>query len=132
MLEALELYGDNWSEVAAHVGTKSQVACVMHFLQLPIEDQFIDTMEGTNTTAAAAAAGAAPSTAAAAAAPSSAGASTAAVADGDVAELFADAGNPVMAQVSVAGTENCRYLSGSTVFCSMVIHGLAPRCSFWS
>ncbi|GMH38909.1 hypothetical protein BSKO_06807 [Bryopsis sp. KO-2023] len=44
LLEALELYNDNWMEVAEHVGTKSQLQCIMHFLQLPIEDQFVEQM----------------------------------------------------------------------------------------
>lgn len=34
LLEALELYGDAWSRVAAHVGTKTQAQCLMHFLQV--------------------------------------------------------------------------------------------------
>ncbi|KAG2493874.1 hypothetical protein HYH03_007812 [Edaphochlamys debaryana] len=45
LLEGLEMYGDNWAEVAEHVGTKSQVSCILHFLQLPIEDAFLDDME---------------------------------------------------------------------------------------
>lgn len=44
LLEAIELYNDNWSEVAEHVGTKSQLQCIMYFLQMPIEDQFMDQM----------------------------------------------------------------------------------------
>lgn len=41
LLEGIELYGDNWADIAAHVGTKSQVQCISHFLQLPIEDEFM-------------------------------------------------------------------------------------------
>lgn len=26
LLEGIELYGDNWADIAAHVGTKSQVS----------------------------------------------------------------------------------------------------------
>lgn len=45
LLEALELYGERWAEVAEHVGTKSQVDCVLHFLQLPIEEEFVADLE---------------------------------------------------------------------------------------
>lgn len=45
LLEGLELYKDKWGEVADHVGTKSQVQCIMHFLQLPIEDDYLDQLE---------------------------------------------------------------------------------------
>eukprot|EP00887_Chlorella_sp_A99_P002369 scaffold10.g2369.t1 len=43
LLEALEKYGGesgapNWAAVAEHVGGKTQMQCVLHFLQLPIED----------------------------------------------------------------------------------------------
>lgn len=41
LLEALELYPDNWDSVAEHVGSKGRVQCVVHFLRLPIEDGFI-------------------------------------------------------------------------------------------
>ncbi|KAA8495975.1 SWI/SNF and RSC complexes subunit ssr2 [Porphyridium purpureum] len=41
LLEALELYQDNWDRVAQHVGSKSKEACVLHFLRLPIEDQYL-------------------------------------------------------------------------------------------
>jgi SWI/SNF related-matrix-associated actin-dependent regulator of chromatin subfamily C len=46
MLEALELFGaDNWLQVADHVGTKLPHQCVLHFLQLPIEDPYLEQME---------------------------------------------------------------------------------------
>lgn len=71
MLEGLELFGDNWAEIADHVGTKSQVwmlgqcwvgepccsahthesacagqvQCIMHFLRLPVEDEYLDQLE---------------------------------------------------------------------------------------
>lgn len=41
LLEALELYQDNWNLVAEHVGSKSKDACVLQFLRLPIEDSFL-------------------------------------------------------------------------------------------
>ncbi|OAY77292.1 SWI/SNF complex subunit SWI3D [Ananas comosus] len=42
LLEALELFGENWSEIAEHVATKTKVQCMLHFLQMPIEDSFLD------------------------------------------------------------------------------------------
>jgi len=42
LLEALELYGDNWNEIAEHVATKSKSQCILHFIRLPIEDPFLD------------------------------------------------------------------------------------------
>lgn len=45
LLEGLELHKDAWGDIAEHVGTKSQVQCILHFLQLPIEDEFLDELE---------------------------------------------------------------------------------------
>ena len=45
LLEGLELHKDRWADIAEHVGTKSQVQCILHFLQLPIEDEFLDELE---------------------------------------------------------------------------------------
>ncbi|KAL2328943.1 hypothetical protein Fmac_022370 [Flemingia macrophylla] len=42
LLEALELYKENWNEIAEHVGTKTKAQCILHFVQMPIEDTFID------------------------------------------------------------------------------------------
>lgn len=41
LLEALELYGENWSEIAEHVATKTKTQCMLHFVQMPIEDPFL-------------------------------------------------------------------------------------------
>eukprot|EP00775_Hariotina_reticulata_P005697 gene5697-5935_t len=68
LLEGLELYKEDWAAIAAHVGTRSQAACLMHFVRLPIEDQFIDDVAGMGSTTAAAATATASSAAAAAAA----------------------------------------------------------------
>eukprot|EP00171_Calliarthron_tuberculosum_P013451 IDg13451t1 len=46
LLEALEMYGDNWELVAEHVGSKDKDQCVMQFVRLPIEDRFLDNPEG--------------------------------------------------------------------------------------
>ena len=45
LLEGLDLYGDNWPKVAEHVGTHSMLEAIAHFLQLPIEDDFLDELE---------------------------------------------------------------------------------------
>lgn len=42
LLEALELYKENWNEIAEHVGTKSKAQCILHFVQMPIADAFVD------------------------------------------------------------------------------------------
>ncbi|KAI4342380.1 hypothetical protein MLD38_027017 [Melastoma candidum] len=42
LLEAIELFQDNWSEIAEHVATKTKAQCMLHFLQMPIEDVFLD------------------------------------------------------------------------------------------
>ncbi|KAL6012342.1 hypothetical protein ACLOJK_002829 [Asimina triloba] len=42
LLEALELYGENWNEIAEHVATKTKAQCILHFVQMPIEDLFLD------------------------------------------------------------------------------------------
>ncbi|XP_054797997.1 SWI/SNF complex subunit SWI3C isoform X1 [Prosopis cineraria] len=38
LLEAMEIYHENWNEIAEHVGTKSKAQCILHFLRLPMED----------------------------------------------------------------------------------------------
>ncbi|KAI5055873.1 hypothetical protein GOP47_0029394 [Adiantum capillus-veneris] len=45
LLEALEIYGDNWAEVSEFVGTKSKAQCISHFIGLSIEDRFFEDME---------------------------------------------------------------------------------------
>ncbi|GMP37974.1 hypothetical protein CsSME_00009418 [Camellia sinensis var. sinensis] len=42
LLEALELYNENWNEIAEHVATKTKAQCILHFVQMPIEDTFMD------------------------------------------------------------------------------------------
>lgn len=42
LLEALELYKENWNEIAEHVATKTKAQCILHFVQMPIEDMFFD------------------------------------------------------------------------------------------
>lgn len=85
MLEGLELHKDKWGEIADHVGTKSQVQCIMQFLQLPIEDNYLDQLEDQVLQPA--------------------GAASADQDNGQAVEdqaliPFADTGNPILSQAS--------------------------------
>ncbi|KQK13472.1 SWI/SNF complex subunit SWI3D isoform X3 [Brachypodium distachyon] len=40
LLEALEIFGGKWTEIAEHVATKTKTQCMLHFLQMRIEDHF--------------------------------------------------------------------------------------------
>ena len=42
LLEALEMYKDDWNRVAEHVGSRTQDECILHFLRLPIEDPYLE------------------------------------------------------------------------------------------
>lgn len=42
LLEGLEMFKDDWNQVADHVATRTQEECIMHFIQLPIQDPFIE------------------------------------------------------------------------------------------
>lgn len=48
LLEALENFDDNWDQIAKHVGTRTREECVMKFLQLEIEDKYLDDLPGTS------------------------------------------------------------------------------------
>jgi len=43
LLEGLERFDDDWSEIAEHVGTRSREECVLQFLQLDIEEKYLDS-----------------------------------------------------------------------------------------
>ncbi len=45
LLEALEMYKDDWNKVCEHVGSRTQDECILHFLRLPIEDPYLDNPE---------------------------------------------------------------------------------------
>ncbi|XP_022748846.1 SWI/SNF complex subunit SWI3C-like isoform X2 [Durio zibethinus] len=45
LLEAMEIYNENWNEIAEHVGTKSKAQCILHFLRLPMEDGILENVE---------------------------------------------------------------------------------------
>lgn len=42
LLEGLELHGEDWNSIADHVGTRTREQCVLRFLQLPIEENYIE------------------------------------------------------------------------------------------
>ncbi|CAH1775427.1 unnamed protein product, partial [Owenia fusiformis] len=46
LLEALEMYKDDWNKVCEHVGSRTQDECILHFLRLPIEDPYLSTDGG--------------------------------------------------------------------------------------
>lgn len=41
LLEAIEMYEDDWNSIAYHVGTRNKESCIYKFLQLPIEDPYL-------------------------------------------------------------------------------------------
>ncbi|CAO3638639.1 unnamed protein product [Cunninghamella blakesleeana] len=41
LLEGLDMYKHDWKEIAKHVGISSE-ECVLHYLELPLEDPYID------------------------------------------------------------------------------------------
>jgi hypothetical protein len=107
--------GDNWQEISEHVGTKSRAQCILHFIQMPIEDPFLEELEASSTVTTvtddplargkAAGKGGAqngteaqgPMTASQLIMQASGGV------EGEPLTPFADAGNPVMAQVRREG-----------------------------
>ncbi|KAI0298660.1 SWIRM-domain-containing protein [Multifurca ochricompacta] len=41
LLEAVEMYDDDWFSIETHVGTRSAQQCIRKFLELPIEDPYL-------------------------------------------------------------------------------------------
>jgi SWI/SNF related-matrix-associated actin-dependent regulator of chromatin subfamily C len=48
LLEAMERYDEDWTEVADHVSTRTKEECVVKFLQLEIEDKYLDAEPHAN------------------------------------------------------------------------------------
>ncbi|KAI9595281.1 hypothetical protein BDF19DRAFT_441376 [Syncephalis fuscata] len=46
LLEALDMFEDDWNRISDHVRTKTREQCILHFLQLPIEEPFLGAREG--------------------------------------------------------------------------------------
>ncbi|ODV91867.1 hypothetical protein CANCADRAFT_12760, partial [Tortispora caseinolytica NRRL Y-17796] len=42
LLEGLEMFEDDWGKIAEHVGSRTREQCVARFLQLPIEDPYLE------------------------------------------------------------------------------------------
>jgi SWI/SNF related-matrix-associated actin-dependent regulator of chromatin subfamily C len=42
LLEAVEMYKDDWNLVCEHVGSRTQDECILQFLRLPIEDPYLE------------------------------------------------------------------------------------------
>ncbi|KAM0790653.1 hypothetical protein ACM66B_004513 [Microbotryomycetes sp. NB124-2] len=45
LLEAIEMFDDDWDSVSLHVGTRTKDQCIVKFLQLPIEDPFLEASQ---------------------------------------------------------------------------------------
>lgn len=43
LLEGVEMYDDDWSKIEEHVGSRSAQQCIRKFLELPIEDPYLNT-----------------------------------------------------------------------------------------
>lgn len=54
LLEGLEMFDDNWESVADHVGSRTREECVLKFLQLEIEDKYLEETPTANGSAGAA------------------------------------------------------------------------------
>lgn len=46
LLEGLEMFDDDWASIADHVGTRSRDECILKFLQLEIEDEYLERGDG--------------------------------------------------------------------------------------
>lgn len=41
LLEAIEMFGDDWNLISGHVGSRAKDQCITKFIQLPIEDTYL-------------------------------------------------------------------------------------------
>lgn len=48
LLEGLEMFDDSWEQVADHVGSRTREECVLKFLQLEIEDKYLEDGPASN------------------------------------------------------------------------------------
>ncbi|KAJ1919565.1 SWI/SNF and RSC complex subunit Ssr2 [Mycoemilia scoparia] len=46
LLEGIEMFDDDWNQIAEHVGTRTREQCILRFLQMPIEDPYEEFPEG--------------------------------------------------------------------------------------
>uniref|UniRef100_H0XHQ1 Uncharacterized protein n=1 Tax=Otolemur garnettii TaxID=30611 RepID=H0XHQ1_OTOGA len=47
LLQALEMYKGDWNKVSEHVGSRTQDECMLHFLNLPIEDPYLENSDAS-------------------------------------------------------------------------------------
>ncbi|EED15597.1 RSC complex subunit (RSC8), putative [Talaromyces stipitatus ATCC 10500] len=47
LLEAIEMFDEDWQQIADHVGTRTREECVMKFLKMGIEDQYVEEVDGS-------------------------------------------------------------------------------------
>lgn len=48
LLEGIEMYGDqDWEQVSRHVGTRTKEECIRHFIQMPIQDPYLNVSSST-------------------------------------------------------------------------------------
>ncbi|XP_060214528.1 SWI/SNF complex subunit SWI3C isoform X1 [Lycium barbarum] len=45
LLEGMQLYNENWNQIAEHVGTKSKAQCILHFVRLPVDGAPLEKIE---------------------------------------------------------------------------------------
>lgn len=45
LLEGMQLYNENWNQIAEHVGTKSKAQCILHFVRLPVDGAPLENIE---------------------------------------------------------------------------------------
>ena len=50
LLEAMERYDENWDEIAEYVETRTKAECVIKFLQLEIDDKYVDAEQVNRNT----------------------------------------------------------------------------------
>ncbi|XP_073035515.1 SWI/SNF complex subunit SWI3C-like [Primulina eburnea] len=49
LLEGMQLYEENWSKIADHVGSKSKDQCLLHFVRLPLDSTPLDSIDVATT-----------------------------------------------------------------------------------
>ncbi|ODV87020.1 hypothetical protein CANARDRAFT_121900 [[Candida] arabinofermentans NRRL YB-2248] len=42
LFEAIEMYQDDWNSICGHVGSRTKDQCISKFIQLPIEDKYLE------------------------------------------------------------------------------------------
>ncbi|XP_022886374.1 SWI/SNF complex subunit SWI3C-like isoform X2 [Olea europaea var. sylvestris] len=45
LLEGMQMYNENWNQIAGHVGTKSKAQCILHFVRLPLDGASLENID---------------------------------------------------------------------------------------